>query len=107
MPQANPGERACPRTVGARLHIWVSGRVQGVSFRAFVQQTGMMLGLTGWVRNLGYDQVEAVAEGERSALEEFAQAVQTGPRGSHVDAARVEWETPTGEFRWFDVKHSV
>jgi acylphosphatase len=98
--QVQAGERA-------RLHIWVSGRVQGVSFRAFVQQTGMMLGLTGWVRNVGYDQVETLAEGERAALEEFAQAVQSGPRGSHVEAARVEWETPTGEFRWFDVKHSV
>jgi len=78
-----------------------------VSFRAFVQQTGTMLGLTGWVRNLGYEQVEAVAEGERAALEEFAQAVQSGPRGSHVEDARVEWETPTGEFRWFEVEHSV
>jgi acylphosphatase len=100
MKQTDLGERA-------RLHIWVSGRVQGVGFRAFVQQTGTMLGLTGWVRNLGYDQVEAVAEGKRAALEEFAQAVQTGPRASHVDTARVEWETPTGEFRWFDMKHSV
>jgi len=105
--QVQAGERACPRTVRARLHIWVSGRVQGVSFRAFVQQTGTILGLTGWVRNVGYDQVETLAEGERAALEEFAQAVERGPSGSHVDAARVEWETPTGEFRWFDVKHSV
>ncbi|PIZ25349.1 MAG: acylphosphatase [Chloroflexi bacterium CG_4_10_14_0_8_um_filter_57_5] len=100
MTQTDPGERA-------RLHIWVSGRVQGVSFRAFVQQSGMMLGLSGWVRNVGYDQVETLAEGECAALEEFAQAVQSGPRGSHVEDARVEWETPTGEFRWFEVKHSV
>ena len=100
MTQAAPGERA-------RLHIWVSGRVQGVSFRAFVQQSGMMLGLSGWVRNVGYDQVETLAEGECAALEEFAQAVQSGPRGSHVEDARVEWETPTGEFRWFEVEHSV
>jgi len=108
MPQADPLEPAqVQASERARVHIWVSGRVQGVSFRAFVQQTGTMLGLTGWVRNVGYDQVETLAEGERAALEEFAQAVQTGPRASHVDAARVEWETPTGEFRWFDVKHSV
>ena len=100
MPQADPSERA-------RVHIWVSGRVQGVGFRAFVQQEGMMLGLTGWVRNLGYDQVETLAEGGRAALEEFAQAVQSGPRGSRVEDARVEWEPPTGEFRWFEVKHSV
>jgi len=78
-----------------------------VGFRAFVEQTGMMLGLTGWVRNLGYEQVEAVAEGSRAALEEFAQAIQSGPRGSRVEDARVEWEPPTGEFRWFEVKHSV
>ena len=116
MPQADPLEpapwpdrqdRQVQAGERARVHIWVSGRVQGVSFRAFVQQTGTILGLTGWVRNLGYDQVETLAEGERAALEEFARAVQTGPRASHVDAARVEWETPTGEFRWFDVKHSV
>jgi len=100
MAQASPGERA-------RVHLWVNGRVQGVGFRAFVQQRGMLLGLTGWVRNLGYDQVEAVAEGKRETLEEFAQAVQSGPRGSHVDDVRLEWETPTGEFRWFDVKHSL
>ena len=100
MPQADPSERA-------RVHIWVSGRVQGVGFRAFVEQTGTMLGLTGWVRNVGYDQVETLAEGECAALEEFAQAVQSGPRGSHVEDARVEWETPTGEFRWFEVEHSV
>jgi acylphosphatase len=100
MPQAEAGKRV-------RLHIWVSGRVQGVSFRAFVQQTGTMLGLTGWVRNLGYDQVETLAEGERAALEEFAQAVQSGPRGSRVEEARLEWETPTGEFRYFDVEHSI
>jgi acylphosphatase len=85
----------------------VSGRVQGVSFRAFVQQTGTIMGLTGWVRNLGYDQVETLAEGERARLEEFVQAVKSGPRASHVDAARVEWETPTGEFRYFDVERSI
>ena len=65
------------------------------------------MGLSGWVRNLDYDQVETLAEGERAALEEFAQAVQTGPRASYVEAARVEWETATGEFRWFEVKPSI
>jgi len=78
----------------------------GVSFRAFVQETGTRLGLSGWVRNVGDDQVETLAEGERAALEEFAQAVQTGPRASYVEAARVEWEAATGEFRWFEVRHS-
>lgn len=90
-----------------RIHIWVNGRVQGVGFRAFVQQQGYLLGLTGWVRNVGYDTVETVAEGRRDVLERFVEAVRQGPRAARVDEVRVEWETPSGEFRAFDVRHSV
>ncbi len=88
----------------ARIHIWVSGRVQGVGFRAFVLQSGPLFGLTGWVRNIGYNQVETVAEGPRQVLERFEQVVKTGPRASHVEEARVEWEMPTGEFDGFEVR---
>jgi acylphosphatase len=91
----------------ARLHLWVTGRVQGVGFRAFVQQTARVHGVTGWVRNVGYDTVEAVAEGVREKLECFLQTVKTGPRGSYVEDARLEWETPTGEFVRFDVQRSL
>ena len=87
-----------------RLHIWVTGRVQGVGFRAFVLQAGTLFGLVGWVHNLGYEQVETVAEGPRPVLERFTEVVKTGPRASHVDTARVEWELPTREFHRFDVK---
>jgi acylphosphatase len=88
----------------ARVHIWVIGRVQGVGFRAFVMQSGAMFGLTGWVHNVGYNQVETVAEGPRAVLERFAEVVKTGPRASYVDEARVEWETPLGKFKGFDVR---
>ena len=88
----------------ARVHIWVTGRVQGVGFRAFVLQSGPMFGLTGWVHNVGYDQVETVAEGQRAVLERFIEVVKTGPRASRVDEARIEWETPTGEFESFFVR---
>ena len=94
-----------PSSELARLHIWVNGRVQGVGFRAFVQEVAARLGLTGWVRNLGSDSVETVAEGHRSLLVHFRDEVQRGPHAAHVDSARVEWESATGEFRWFDVKH--
>ena len=87
----------------ARVHIWVTGRVQGVGFRAFVLQAGQMFGLRGWVHNFGYDQVETVAEGSRSVLEQFIQVVKTGPRASRVDEAIVEWEEPAGEFHQFTV----
>ena len=88
----------------ARVHIWVIGRVQGVGFRAFVMQSGAMFGLVGWVRNVGYNQVETVAEGPKAVLERFAEVVKTGPRASYVDEARLEWETPLGEFKGFDVR---
>ena len=87
----------------ARVHIWVTGRVQGVGFRAFVLQSGALLGISGWVRNVGYDNVETVAEGRREVLERFVKIVRTGPRASLVDEARVEWGTPSGEFEGFDV----
>ena len=88
----------------ARVHIWVRGRVQGVGFRAFIQQSGTLFGLTGWVRNVGYSQVEMLAEGARTVVERFVEVAKTGPRASYVDEARVEWETPTGEFEEFGVK---
>jgi acylphosphatase len=91
----------------ARVHVWVTGRVQGVGFRAFVQHSGGFFGLAGWVRNVGYDQVETVAEGPRSGLLRFVEVVSHGPGASKVDEARTEWEPATGEFRGFGIKYSI
>ena len=91
-----------------RVHVWVKGRVQGVGFRAhveyFARQTG---GLTGWVRNVRDDTVEAIAEGQRANVERLIQAMKDGPRSSRVDESKVEWEEPTGEFDRFGVKRSL
>jgi acylphosphatase len=92
----------------ARAHVWVRGRVQGVGFRAHVEYSARQIGgLTGWVRNVGYNTVEAVAEGERADVERLIEAMKQGPRGSRVDESKVEWETPTGEFIQFGVKRSI
>jgi acylphosphatase len=91
-----------------RAHIWVKGRVQGVGFRAHVEYHARRVGgLTGWVRNVGDERVEAVGEGERAKVEQLIQIMQNGPRGSRVDESKVEWETPTGEFDRFGVKRSI
>lgn len=89
-----------------RVHVWVTGRVQGVGFRAFVQQNALLIGVTGWVRNVGYNTVEAVAEGTKTQIEQFLQMVKRGPSVSRVDESREEWEQATGEFRSFGVKYS-
>jgi len=90
-----------------RIHIWVTGRVQGVGFRSFVQQSGVQLDLTGWVRNVGYDTVETVAEGPRNDLEKFAETVKNGSHAGRVDEAKSEWETAKGEFQNFSIKYSA
>ncbi len=89
-----------------RVHLWVTGRVQNVGFRAFVADSAQIIGVRGWVRNVGYDTVEAVAEGSPQQIEQFVQMMKTGPRASRVDNSRLEEETPTGEFPDFDIHYS-
>jgi acylphosphatase len=88
------------------VHVWVQGRVQGVGFRAYVLQNALPIGVTGWVRNVGYDTVEALAEGSKEQLEEFLRMVKRGPISSRVDDSREEWEQVSGEFGSFQVKAS-
>ena len=90
-----------------RVHIWVQGRVQAVGFRAYVQQNSMQIGVTGWVRNVGYNTVEAVAEGTKEQIEDFLRIVKRGPVASRVEDWREEWEQVTGEFVSFRVKTST
>lgn len=90
-----------------RVHVWVKGRVQGVGFRAYVDFSARQIGVTGWVRNVGYDRVEAVAEGGHEELARFIAAVKAGPHGARVDELNEEWENPTGEFGEFGIKRSL
>jgi acylphosphatase len=77
-----------------------------VGFRAFVVSSAGRIGVNGWVRNVGWDTVEAVAEGSREQVDQFIHAVQTGPRASRVDHKQVEEETPTAEFSTFEMRSS-
>jgi len=90
-----------------RAHIWVKGRVQGVGFRAHVELYARQIGVAGWVRNVGADTVESVAEGQRENVEQFIEMVKQGPRGARVNESKVEWENPTGEFAEFGVRRSL
>lgn len=68
-----------------RRRFMVTGRVQGVGFRAFVARRAAELGVTGWVRNRDDGAVEAEAQGSAAQLEAFEQAVRRGPSRSRVD----------------------
>ena len=72
----------------------VSGRVQGVGFRYFVQSAARRESLTGWVRNLEDGRVEAAVAGERDALDRFDRAIRQGPPGARVDKVVVDETFP-------------
>ena len=75
------------------LHAIVSGRVQGVGFRFFVEDKAVCLGLRGWVRNLRSGQVEVLASGEKEDLEELLSALKRGPGLSRVTEVEVDWSS--------------
>ena len=71
------------------VRLVVRGRVQGVGFRAFVEETAFDLGLKGWVRNRRDGSVEAVAAGAPTAVDALIEAVRRGPRAARVDAVDI------------------
>ena len=72
-----------------RARVLVSGRVQGVWFRESTREHACSLGLTGWVQNLRDGRVEALFEGERSAVEAALDFVRQGPPLARVSDAEV------------------
>lgn len=71
------------------VHLIARGRVQGVGFRAFVEEEATMRSLNGWVRNRRDGSVEAVAAGPQAAVEALIDAVRQGPPASRVDTVDV------------------
>jgi len=89
-----------------RAHVFVSGWVQGVFFRAETRDRARQLGVSGWVRNLWDGRVEAVFEGEDWAVERLVAWCHRGPRGAHVEDVEVAYEDYTGEHQTFSVRYS-
>lgn len=82
----------------ARAHVIVSGRVQGVWFRGSAQAEARAHGVTGWVRNLPDETVEAILEGEEVEVRAVVQWCRRGPSGARVDGVEVAWLPWSGEF---------
>lgn len=78
------------------VRIVVTGRVQGVGFRAFSASEARSRGLGGHVRNRPDGSVEVVAHGDRPVLEEYVEALRTGPRMARVTDVAVEWFEQAG-----------
>jgi acylphosphatase len=92
-----------PREKG-RASITVSGRVQGVAFRAYTREEATILGLSGWVKNLPAGTVQVVAEGDRDKVEALIDWCREGPPAAQVDGVEVTWESPRGEIGGFQIR---
>lgn len=80
-----------------RVRVRISGRVQGVFFRAEARSRAESLGLAGWARNAADGSVEAVFEGDEARVRSMVDWCRRGPSGARVDNVEVETEEPTGE----------
>lgn len=90
----------------ASLHAVVRGRVQGVFFRAFVEDWAKALGLTGYVRNLPDGRsVEVKAEGEKEKLEKLLEKLKVGPRFAKVEEVKAEFGEHSGQFYSFEIRY--
>ncbi|HIH34281.1 MAG TPA: acylphosphatase [Nanoarchaeota archaeon] len=72
-----------------RVHVFITGNVQGIFFRAFVSRNAHDLELKGWVKNTG-EQVEAVFEGDDDKIKEMLELCHQGPSGAKIE--RVEYK---------------
>jgi acylphosphatase len=87
----------------ARL-VRITGRVQGVFFRAWIRDEARAIGVSGWVRNCNDGSVEAHVEGETDGVEELIDLMREGPPGARVDDVQVETADPEG-LSSFEVRH--
>lgn len=88
-----------------RARILISGRVQGVFFRAYTQKAARARNILGWVMNTHDDRVEAILEGEREQVEDMINWCHQGSPMSHVTRVDVDWQDYKGEFQDFGVRY--
>ena len=85
-------------------HLRITGRVQGVFFRAWTRDKAQSLHVNGWVRNCSDGSVEAQLEGDEEAVAELIDLMREGPPGAGVESVEVDEDDAEG---WgsFDVRH--
>jgi len=88
----------------ARAHLIISGRVQGVYFRAETQRAALRIGVTGWVRNKRDGTVEAEVEGSSKDVGALIEWCKRGSPLSKVDRVDVAWKDYQGGWDTFEVR---
>ena len=86
-----------------RVHIFISGKVQGVFFRQALKVIAKKNNVFGWVRNLPDKRVEAILEGDSKSVNLVVEWAKIGPANSHVDDIQISNEEFRNEFSTFEV----
>jgi acylphosphatase len=88
-----------------RVKVSVSGRVQGVFFRAFTKESALRHDVSGWVRNLPKGGVEAILEGDDERVKQVLNDLNRGPPYSRVENVDILIEDYNGEFTSFEIRY--
>ena len=88
-----------------RIHVFYSGRVQGVGFRITAEETARNLGIVGWVKNLRDGRVELVAEADQATLERFLEEIRSGPMKNFITQVEISWSSATETFDEFEIRY--
>ena len=100
-----PEEGCIHSMANKRAHVFISGRVQGVSFRYYTTRRASDKDVEGWVKNLPDGRVEAVFEGPEAKVEEMVDWCHQGSPAAQVEDVEVDWSQSTGEFTDFHVRY--
>ena len=88
-----------------RAHVYISGRVQGVSFRYYTLRQASKQGVKGWVKNLPDGRVEAVFEGPEEKVQQMVDWCQQGSPAAQVEEVQINWSAAQNEWSGFNVRY--
>jgi len=87
------------------VHVVISGRVQGVWFRANTKQKAEQLGVTGWVKNTADGKVEAIFEGDKKHIQEMIDWCHQGPPSAQIEQVEITEQSLSNGFDGFSIKY--
>ena len=88
-----------------RVHVFYTGRVQGVGFRMTAEETAHGFGVVGWVKNLRGGKVELVAEAEEDTLQRFLETIRSGPMKNFIVQEDIAWGNASETFNEFEIRY--
>lgn len=88
-----------------RVHVFISGNVQGVFFRSNIRERANKLNLKGFVKNLSDGRVEAIFEGEKENINEILKFCKKGPIGAKIKNIEIREEKVSNGFNSFEVRY--